>query len=367
MKPIVRILTFAAAAACLFAQGSDKSGAHDQASVVVTRAAHPLMIQPAPGRPMAVKITPWRKWWNFKRPAKGATAPVAASTGLEQSEALWALTHPVHVEARHPVPGCLKTEECGELFFSGETHNMRTSAGTTWQSQLMGDTSTPAVNNQCNNIALTNTAFTPAEADTTLSGEITTNGLARAQATYTDASTTLSVPAAPTASVLGTAGSTSYWYWVAACNQGICTTPSAASNNITTANATLSATNFNTITWTGQNGASTYQVYRTTSSTAPSGTVTDQVQGNPDCSAALACEQDDESNTLLSVTIPGSNLTNFGKFTLVHTWTATASQSAQAFGVLTASSSGTMCFEGTFTPVSLNNGDTFQLTETVYF
>jgi hypothetical protein len=42
---------------------------------------------------------------------------------------------------------------------------------------------TAPAGNGLNYIALTNTAITPAAGDTTLSGEITTNGLARAQAT----------------------------------------------------------------------------------------------------------------------------------------------------------------------------------------
>jgi hypothetical protein len=246
---------------------------------------------------------------------------------------------------------------------------MRTSAGTTWQSQLMGDTSTPTVNAQAFYMGLTNTAVVPAEADTTLSGEIVANGLTRVAGTYADASTTLAVPAAATASVVGTTGAVSYWYWTAACNQGVCTTPSPASNNITTANATLSTTNYDSIAFTGQNGAATYQVYRTTSSSAPTGTVTVLVGGAiVSCTAALACTALDQSNTLTSVVIPGSNLTNFGKYTLVHTWTCTTTtQSAQAFGIFTAVSSGTMPFEGIFTQVALNVNDTFQLTETVFF
>lgn len=314
---------------------SDGQVVTDRASVTVTRAVT-LAPTPAP-----VVHTGPLSWFE------------------EHIQGLGSLHHPYRVEARHPD---------GTLFYSYDGVNLRTSAGTTWQSQLMGSVSTPTVNAQCNYLALTNTGITPAEADTTLSGEITTNGLGRAQATYTDVSTTLTVPVAPVASVVGTTGAVSYWYWVAACNQGICTTPSLASNNITTANATLSTTNYDKVTWTGQQGASTYQVYRTTSSSAPSGTSTVQVQGNPECDATTTtCTIDDESNTLVSVVIPASNLTNFGKFTLVKTWTATGGQSAQAFGVFTAVSTGTMCFEGTFTAVTLNLNDTLALTESVFF
>lgn len=279
--------------------------------------------------------------------------------------------HPVLVEARHPLFGCDKTEECGEVFFSEETHNIRPTAGTAWQSQIMGDTSTPSVNNQCNYVALTNTGITPAMADTTLSGEIVSNGLARTQGTYADSSGVVSVPAAPTATVQGSTGSTTYYYWVLAVNQGIYTTVSS-SGTTSTANATLSGANYDQVSWTPVTGATGYYVFRTTSNSAPTGATTSVAGSNstsqPTCTATT-CYLNDIANSLAgtSITVPSSNLTNYGHFTLAHTWTATASQAAQAFGVLTAASSGTMCFEGTFTQVSLNNGDTFTLTETVNF
>lgn len=277
--------------------------------------------------------------------------------------------HPVRYEVRCGAVSWSKglCAHIGDVMAEGWTHNLRTSAGTTWQYNQMAGT-TAAVGTY---IGLTNTAITPAEADTTLSGEIATNGLARANATPTNASTTLSVPGAPTPTVVGTTGATTYYYWVAACNQGICTTPSATSGSVTTANATLSSTNYVSVAFTGQLGAATYQVYRTTSNSAPaSGAQTVLINGTPACSTAgtvVSCTVIDSSNTLTLVTIPASNLTNFGKYTLVYTWTASATQSAQAFAVFNASSSGTMVFEGTFTQVTLNNGDTLQLTESVYF
>lgn len=316
--------------------------------------------------------------------------------------------HPVYYEARHPDPGCSvrdgitppravlahestldrvaiffklkhrapesqrfrnwETATCGKLFAGGWTHNIRTSAGTTWQYNQMAG-STAAVGTY---IALTNSAITPTYADTTLASEIVANGLSRALSTPTNGSSTLTVPAAPTPTVVGTTGAVSYFYWAASCSNGpICTTPSATSGTVSTANATLSTTNYVSVAFTGQLGAMSYQLYRTTSNTIPSGTVTDLVGGSPACSTTgtvVSCTWNDVSNTLTSVTIPGSNLTNFGKYTLVYTWTCTtSSQSAQAFGVLNAASSGTLIFEGTFTPVSLNVNDTLQLTETVYF
>lgn len=59
--------------------------------------------------------------------------------------------------------------------------NSRVDAGALWQAGIMGN-ATGAASAQY--IALTNTAITIAHGDTTLSGEITTNGLGRAIAAY---------------------------------------------------------------------------------------------------------------------------------------------------------------------------------------
>lgn len=143
------------------------------------------------------------------------------------------LPHWVHVVARHPD---------GTVFLDVTGHNLRTNAGINWQyGQMAGGTA--AV---CTYIALTNTAITPAATDTSLSGEITTNGLARALGTPTH-----------------------------------------------TSNAT--------------------------------------------------------------------------SFTLANTFTATGTQAAQAAAILNASSSGTMCFENTFTQASLATNDTLTVTWTITF
>lgn len=79
---------------------------------------------------------------------------------------------------------------CGEdpttVFFDRSVHNLRTNAGGDAESSQIGNTSTQAAS--CNYIALTNTAITPDVTHTTLSGEISSNGLSRAQATYTNTS-----------------------------------------------------------------------------------------------------------------------------------------------------------------------------------
>jgi hypothetical protein len=95
----------------------------------------------------------------------------------------------VHVVARHPKAGCLKTEECGTIFYDTQSMNLVTNAGLNWLADIMSNTTTPAVNAQCNYIGLSNGAGVPAATDTalatTVGAEIAANGLSRAQATYT--------------------------------------------------------------------------------------------------------------------------------------------------------------------------------------
>lgn len=67
--------------------------------------------------------------------------------------------------------------------------NQITNAGRD-QLHLQGYGSTGLATNGFNYIALTNTAITPAAGDTTLSGEISANGLARAQGTYAHTAST---------------------------------------------------------------------------------------------------------------------------------------------------------------------------------
>jgi len=141
----------------------------------------------------------------------------------------------ISVVARHPN---------GQVFYRSSLPDLETNAGLDFQADVMGTTGTQVA--ACNYLALTDTAISPAATDTTLSGEITTNGLARIIGTY--AHTT---------------------------------------------------------------GADTYSI--------------------------------------------------------AHTWTATAAQSAQGAGMFNASSAGTMCFENTFTSVSLSTNDTLTLTWTITY
>ena len=52
-------------------------------------------------------------------------------------------------------------------------------------------------------------------------------------------------------------------------------------------------------------------------------------------------------------------------FVIANTFTATGTQASQAAGVFDASSTGNMCFENTYTQVTLNNTDTLTVTWTI--
>ncbi|MCL4436170.1 MAG: hypothetical protein M1503_10320 [Thaumarchaeota archaeon] len=83
------------------------------------------------------------------------------------------------------VTGWVKVEVVrdGTIIYTHDGHNLITNAGKDFIAHRIGSTDTVGANG-ANYIALTTTAITPAATDTTLSGEITTNGLARAQGTY---------------------------------------------------------------------------------------------------------------------------------------------------------------------------------------
>ena len=86
----------------------------------------------------------------------------------------------------------------------------------------------------------------------------------------------LSTPSAPSVSVHGTTGSTSYTYYVAACSTycgsyfGIWsgqTTPASTGTSVANGNATLSSTNYNAVSWSSVTGAVGYAIYRTSGAT----------------------------------------------------------------------------------------------------
>jgi hypothetical protein len=62
-----------------------------------------------------------------------------------------------------------------------------------------------------------------------------------------------------------------------------------------------------------------------------------------------------------------THTSNATSYTVANTFTATGTQAAQNAGMLTASSSGTLCFENTFTQASLVANDTLTVTWTITF
>lgn len=86
----------------------------------------------------------------------------------------------------------------------------------------------------------------------------------------------LSAPSSPTVTVHGTTGSTSYTYYVAACSTACTsvfglyysqTTLASSGTSISNGNATLSSTNYNTVSWSAITGAAGYVVYQTKGAT----------------------------------------------------------------------------------------------------
>ena len=80
---------------------------------------------------------------------------------------------------------------------------------------------------------------------------------------------------------------------------------------------------------------------------------------------ALAAEI--TSNGLARASATPAHSGNTSSYTLTYTFTATGTQSAQKAGLFNASSSGTLCFENTFSPVAMNSGDTLQVVWTLNF
>lgn len=82
---------------------------------------------------------------------------------------------------------------------------------------------------------------------------------------------TISVPGAPTVTPQGTTGATTYSYRIVARTAGSAPgtgqTTAGAAGTTATGNATLTAGNFNRVTWTAVPGASSYDVYGRTSGT----------------------------------------------------------------------------------------------------
>jgi hypothetical protein len=71
----------------------------------------------------------------------------------------------------------------------------------------------------------------------------------------------LQTPTVVNVTNVGTAGTTTYGYRIAATSATGVNTVASSTASTTTGNATLDTTNYNTVTWTGIVGASSYQIY----------------------------------------------------------------------------------------------------------
>lgn len=78
----------------------------------------------------------------------------------------------------------------------------------------------------------------------------------------------LTTPSAPSVSTVGATGSSSYTYYVVAKDRNGFQTVASSGTTISTGNATLSASNYNTISWTAVPGAVYYDVLKGTTGTA---------------------------------------------------------------------------------------------------
>jgi fibronectin-binding autotransporter adhesin len=119
----------------------------------------------------------------------------------------------------------------------------------------------------------------------------------------------LPTPSAPTVTAVGTAGTTTYTYAISALDGSGETLPSSGTV-ISTANATLTGTNYNTISWTQVGGAVQYKVYRIASGGTPAttgliGTVTSNVFTFSDTGLA-ASSAAAASNSTGNLTIAGT-------------------------------------------------------------
>lgn len=133
----------------------------------------------------------------------------------------------------------------GRVFYSSTQFNLRTNAGANWQADIMANTSTPAVNAQCNYIAVTNDSGAASASDTTLASEIAANGLSRAQATYAHTSNATSYTLAKTFTASGTQASQKTGIFTASSSGTMCFEALYSGGAVTVNN-----TDTLTVTWT---------------------------------------------------------------------------------------------------------------------
>jgi hypothetical protein len=129
-------------------------------------------------------------------PTKDGGAAVTIKRGRGLSETI-AQMRPNQVHA-------MILRKDGSIEDLGVATNLRTNAGADWQADVMGNSTQPA---SARWIGLTTNATAPAAGDTTLTGEISSGGLARVAGTYahTPGTTSYTISGSWTASATQTA------------------------------------------------------------------------------------------------------------------------------------------------------------------
>jgi hypothetical protein len=251
-----------------------------------------------------------------------ASAAVGVQVGFNRGmseAAARPVTANVHIVARHAD---------GTIYNDQWVHNLRTNAGITWQEGQMAGTP----GNAAGYIAVSANTTPPSVGDTSLSGEISSGGLARAAASISYTATASDVGSGTYTSGGTITGSSGQTCTLSSFNNG--GSNATATVALTGANTIASGTAL-TITAVGSGFTSA-----PTSATLGSGTAT--------CSGTATVS--------MVLGIPAT-------FTASHTFTASATQTGvDEAGFLTASSGGTLAFENTFSAVSMNSGDTLAVT-----
>jgi hypothetical protein len=114
----------------------------------------------------------------------------------------------------------------------------------------------------------------------------------------------IATPAAPTVTPTGTAGATTAYYWLVAQDRNGNKTLIGPAGNTTTGNAALTAGNYNALAWAAVPGATKYDILKTATNVAPTGTVTVAL-----ATGIAATTYSDVGGTLTSYTVPTRNST----------------------------------------------------------
>jgi hypothetical protein len=102
----------------------------------------------------------------------------------------------------------------------------------------------------------------------------------------------LTIPSAPSGSIVGSAGTQTYYYWVEACDaSGTCTALSPVSSAVTSAPLNPTSSNYINVTWADV-GAADYVAIRTMNTTPPTGWGDYRVYNTTSCSAGTCSVHD---------------------------------------------------------------------------